>query len=214
MAMFKRLYIGKSKQIQSLINLSRCYHDKISMEELVLARKKSDEEMVLEVDINNNEIGYCTRKESRNGKYFRASYIFVFNSQQQLYVQKRVKTKAYCPGYLDICAGGVVSKNDSSCTDNAYRELYEELGIDLLAHGLSLMYHGCIRHIQVWENIYSCIWDGEIKPEWKEMESVHLKTIDEIQNEYNYNDNGIKYCPDSICALHHYILSCEALQIQ
>ena len=174
------------------------------MDELIEARKKSDQELIMQVDENNNDIGYCTRQESREkGYYFRASYILVFNSNQQLYVQKRVKTKAYCPGYLDVCAGGVVAKNETN-HGNAYRELREEFGIDLLGNGASLTYHGCIRHIQVWENIYSCRWDGDIIPEYKEMESVCLKSIDEIQREYA---DGIEYCPDSICALNHYIVS-------
>ena len=45
---------------------------------------------------------------------FRASYIFVFNSYQQLHVQKRVMTKDYCPGYFDVCAGEVVAKHETN----------------------------------------------------------------------------------------------------
>ena len=102
------------------------------MDELMAARKKSDREWIIQVDDNNNEIGYVTRLEMRQKKLlFQGSYIFVFNSNQQLYVQKRVMTKDYCPGYYDICAVRVVGK-DGTGEQNAYRELNEDLGIDLL----------------------------------------------------------------------------------
>ena len=168
------------------------------------ARQESDKELIIQVDENNNEIGNVTRLEMRQKKLlFRASYILVFNSNQQLYVQKRVMTKDYCPGYFDVCTGGVVAKDETN-EDNAYRELIEELGIDLLTNGQSLKYHGSFRYKTAWENIYSCLWDGDIVPQLTEIESVHMKTIGEIKDEYK---NGIKYCPDSVTALNHYIVA-------
>ena len=204
MALCKRL-LSKSR-ITKLISNSSRFVVSPSMEELMEARRRSDEELIIQVDENNNEIGFVTRQEMRERKLmFRASYILVFNANQQLYVQKRVMTKDYCAGYFDVCAGGVVGKNESN-DDNAYRELQEEFGIDLLANGQSLKYHGCFRYKRVWENIYSCQWDGEIIPQLTEMESVHLKSIEEIKQEYN---DGGKYCPDSICALNHYLVSTD-----
>eukprot|EP01084_Bolivina_argentea_P295154 508079_1 len=181
----------------------RIFCTNISMGELMEARTQSDNELIVHVDENNNTLGYVTRKEMRvKDLFFRGSYILVFNSNNQLYVQKRTLTKDYCPGFLDNCAGGVVGKDETN-DENAYRELYEELGIDLLKDNKKLKYHGCFLYKTVWENIYSCIYDGIIVPQPTEVESVHLKTIDEIQQEHR---NGIKYCPDSMAALNHYII--------
>ena len=38
----------------------------------------------------------------------RSTYVLVFNSQGDLYVQKRTLTKDVFPGYFDVAAGGVV----------------------------------------------------------------------------------------------------------
>ncbi|NIR17298.1 MAG: NUDIX domain-containing protein, partial [Desulfobacterales bacterium] len=58
----------------------------------------------------------------------RATYILVFNSGGELYVQKRTQTKDVFPGYYDVAAGGVVLAGESY-EEGAVRELLEELGI-------------------------------------------------------------------------------------
>ena len=37
--------------------------------------------------------------------------------------------KDYCPGYIDLAAGGLVSYGDTDIDKSAARELEEELGI-------------------------------------------------------------------------------------
>ncbi len=58
-------------------------------------------------------------------------------------MQKRAKTKEYCPGYLDLIIGGMVSKEDSDNLkqvnfiinliklQSAIREIKEEIGLDV-----------------------------------------------------------------------------------
>lgn len=180
-----------------------------TIEQLKEARKLSDQELIMQVDENNKEIGAVTRQEMRaNQLLHRASYILIFNSNLQLYVQKRVMTKDHCPGHFDPCTGGVVDAGEDN-TDNAYRELKEEMGIDLLATDQRLKYHGCFFHggpneTSVWGNLYSCIWDKPVTIQETEVESIHLKTIGEIKQEF---EQGVPYCPDSITALYHYIIS-------
>jgi 8-oxo-dGTP pyrophosphatase MutT (NUDIX family) len=53
----------------------------------------------------------------------------VINYRQQFVIQKRSKNKDYCPGYLDLAAGGVVGAHEEE-DDNAIRELQEELNIE------------------------------------------------------------------------------------
>ena len=61
------------------------------------------DEVVLIVDKNNNETGSAPRHEMRaRGLPHRASYILVFNSRAELFVQKRTMTKDIYPGYYDV----------------------------------------------------------------------------------------------------------------
>ena len=173
------------------------------MNELLEARNKADKEMILQVDRNNNVIGHMTRREMAINKlYFRGSSILVFNSKNQLHVQKRVMTKRYCPGYFDNCIGGIVGKDESD-EDSAYRELKEELEIDLLEDNKKLKYHGCFRHNTFWGNIYSCVYDGDVTIQTTEIDSIHYRTIEEIRQEVA---NGALYRPDSLTALNHFII--------
>ena len=179
-----------------------------SLDELISARRKSDQEMVLHVDASNRVVGSVTRREMRaNNLLHRASYILILNDQHQLYVQKRVSTKDYCAGHFDPCTGGVVAVGEGN-EENAYRELSEEMGVDLLSHNQALAYHGCFLHrsaeTSVWGNLYSCTWNGPIAIQETEVESAHLKTIEQIKQEFK---EGVPYCPDSMTALYHFIVS-------
>lgn len=90
----------------------------------------SSDEIVLIVDINNKPVGQSTRKNMRElNLIHRASYIFIKNSDNLLYVQKRVQTKDVYPGYFDPSTGGVVNISDTNDKEAAIRELNEELGI-------------------------------------------------------------------------------------
>ena len=72
------------------------------------------DEIVAIVDEHNNVIGSAPRREMRGGKLrHRSTYILVFNSQGDLFVQKRTMTKDIYPGYHDPCTGGVVLHGES-----------------------------------------------------------------------------------------------------
>ena len=66
----------------------------------------SRDEIVLVVDKENNESGSAPRHEMRaRGLPHRAAYILVFNSKDEIFVQKRTMSKDIYPGYFDIAAG-------------------------------------------------------------------------------------------------------------
>jgi len=90
---------------------------------------KPDDEIVAIVDEKNNVIGAESRSTMRSkGLIYRASYILVFNSKEQIFVQKRTLTKDVYPGYYDVATGGVVLAEETY-EESAERELEEELGI-------------------------------------------------------------------------------------
>ena len=94
------------------------------------------DEIVTIVDEKNNVTGSAPRSVMRaKGLPHRATYVLVFSSTGELYVQKRTPVKDIYPGYYDVAAGGVVLA-DESYEDSASRELKEEMGIQ----GVSLTY--------------------------------------------------------------------------
>ena len=87
-------------------------------------------------------IGNEKRKKVRElNLWHRASYIFVYNSNAQYYIQKRTNLKDYCPSYFDLVTGGMVGGGESDL-DNALRELHEEIG----AAGVHLNFIGKFKY--------------------------------------------------------------------
>lgn len=131
----------------------------------------ASQEIVAIVDAKNNVVGQATRGEMRaQGLIHRATYILVFNSKGELFIQKRTATKDIYPSHYDIAAGGVVLAGENY-EESAKRELFEELGIN---NG-KLKYHFDQFHAddnnKVWGRIFSCIHDGPMVLQEEEVES-------------------------------------------
>jgi len=89
-----------------------------------------EHELLHEVDENDQVIGTRTRGElHRLGLRHRAIHILVFNSLNQLFLQKRSAIKDINPGLWDTSAAGHVDLGESY-DEAARRELNEELGVD------------------------------------------------------------------------------------
>jgi hypothetical protein len=120
------------------------------------------DEIIKIVNVDNKVVGSATRREMRaRGLPHRATYILVFNSQGELFVQKRTMSKDIYPGYYDVATGGVVLA-DESYDLSAERELAEDE-----------------KNI-VWGRLYTCTYDGEIILQEEEVESGEFLTIDQV----------------------------------
>ncbi|MGB0369915.1 MAG: NUDIX hydrolase [Opitutales bacterium] len=82
------------------------------------------------VDANDVVIGTSTRGQVHREKLFhRAIHIFVFNSQGQVFLQRRSLEKDSAPGkWASACSGHVDSGEDYE--SSARREMLEELGVE------------------------------------------------------------------------------------
>ena len=138
------------------------------------------DEIVLIVDKDNKVTGSAPRHQMRaSGLPHRATYILVFNSLGELFVQKRTMTKDIYPGYYDVAAGGVVLAGERY-DESAKRELAEELGIketDLTSHFTFFYQEDKNR---VWGRVYSCIYDGELILQAEEVESGYFMSPLEV----------------------------------
>ncbi len=161
----------------------------------------NNNEIVIIVDENNKEIRTEPRSKMRNlGLIHRATYILVFNSQQEIFVQKRTKAKDVYSGYYDVVSGGVVTAGESY-DESAKRELDEELGIrDVPLSGLFQFFFKDGK-MKVWGKAYTCFYDGTIILQKEEIESGSFMKIDEVILQ---SKNG-QFCPDGIYVLERYL---------
>lgn len=163
-------------------------------------------ESVVVVDDHNVILGAVPRIEMRaQALCHRATYIFVFNSLGQLYVQQRAQSKDIYPGYYDPATGGVVTAGESY-DQAARRELAEELGISnvVITPHFHFFFHSS--NCQVWGRVYSCYYDGPVSLQAEEVAAVVLESPWEVlANQHQRN-----YTPDSLMALERlvHLLGC------
>ena len=138
------------------------------------------EEIVKIVDQDNYPIGAVTRQIMRQQKLIhQASYILVFNSGGELFIQKRTKSKDIYPGYWDLAAGGVVLAEESY-EESAQRELREELGLaNAKLRFLFDQYYEDADN-KVWGRIYYCTSNGPFTLQAEEIDYGRFIPLAEI----------------------------------
>ena len=140
----------------------------------------AEDELVTIVDERNRVVGTAPRREMRAGNLpHRATYILVFNSRGELYVQKRTERKDVFPGYYDVAAGGVILAGESY-EEGAVRELEEELGIRDVPLTRLFDFSYKDESVKIWGAAFSCLYDGEVVLQQEEVESGAFRAVDEV----------------------------------
>lgn len=156
----------------------------------------SASELVQLVDDYNRPIAAVPRAVMRAHKLLhRATYILVVNSRGELCVQHRAKTKDYCPGMLDLAAGGVVTVGEPFLL-SATRELSEELGISAPLTALGDFYTSGPDGGRAFGRVWLCQWDGAVTPQLEEIDAIEWLTPAQILAERQQQAT-----PDSLLAL-------------
>ena len=140
----------------------------------------ADDEIVTLVDEFNRVVGSSTRLDMRRQRAIhRATYIFVFNPKNELYVQKRTAIKDMYPSYYDLAAGGVVLR-DESYELSAEREAAEELGITdtPLRRVFDFFYEDALN--RTWGRVFSCVYTGPLVLQPEEVQSGEYMPVDAI----------------------------------
>jgi len=161
----------------------------------------SRDEIVAIVDEKNHIIDSLPRSVMRSQNLpHRACYILVFNSQNNIFVQKRTQIKDVYPGFYDIATGGVVLAGETY-EESAKRELAEEIG----AKNIPLLKRFDFFHqdsqCRVWGRVFSCIYDGKIVLQKEEVESGDFCTIEEIMKLKDIKS----FTPDGLYVLSRYL---------
>lgn len=159
------------------------------------------DEIVVIVDAHNNVVGSAPRREMRAKRLpHRSTYILVFNSQGELFVQKRTMTKDVFPGYYDPAAGGVVLAEESY-EESAKRELEEEMGIRDVPLTWLFDFYFADEQTCVWGGVFSCVYDGVMVLQEEEVESGAFLPIRDIVRLAHTEP----YTPDSMYVLSRYL---------
>lgn len=163
----------------------------------------SANELVQIVNEANEPIYSCKRAEMRKNRLIhRATYAFIKNSSGHFYVQKRSKYKDYCPLFFDPTPGGVVASGESYEETNR-REVEEEMGIAAstpMEHLFTFYFED--NRIRCFGDAWELTYDGELKLQKEEVESVHMMTMEEI---IRRADAGENFTPDSVHACREYL---------
>ena len=154
-------------------------------------------EKVILVDKNDNEIGVEEKiKAHQQGKLHRCFSIAVFNSDNEILLQKRAQNKYHSPGlWTNTCCGHPRPGED---TENAaHRRLKEEMGFDCpLKEAFTFIYrhkfdNGLIEH--EYDHVFIGEFDGNPNPnleevcDWKRVDKKGLKKdIQKSPEKYTY----------------------------
>lgn len=143
----------------------------------------NSEEMFPVVDERGNILGAATRGECHGGSRLLhpVVHLHVFNSQGDLYLQRRPLWKDIQPGRWDTAVGGHVDLGES--VDMALRrEAREELGLEgFVAEPLSTYVFESAREREL-VYTFRTTWDGPVCPS-DELDGGRFWTPDEIRQQ-------------------------------
>ena len=135
------------------------------------------------VDADGNVIGSATRGECHNGSYLLhpVVHLHVFNSQGELYLQKRPEWKDIQPGKWDTAVGGHEDFGESP-REALNREVREELGITDFEPVFVDKYVFESRRERELVYVNRTTYDGPVCPSQDELAGGRFWTMQEIKD--------------------------------
>ncbi|MBT3510376.1 MAG: NUDIX domain-containing protein [Nitrospina sp.] len=138
------------------------------------------------VDENDQILGTASRKQiHKNNLLHRSIHVLVFNSKNELFLQKRAPSKDENPGLWDTSSAGHVDAGESY-DECAHRELWEELGLKANLK-TSIKISACQETYNEHVQVYSCITDAEININQEEISEGAFFSLSQVQKEVACN---------------------------
>lgn len=150
--------------------------------------KDNKDEMFPLVDEQGNIIGAISRGEAHDGskKLHPVVHLHVFNSNGDLYLQKRPAWKDIQPSKWDTACGGHIDLGED-VKIALKREVREELGItDFTPQDMGHYVFESAREKEL-VYVHKTIYDGEVQPSKDELDGGKFWSRDEILNNIGKN---------------------------
>ena len=155
------------------------------------------EELNIEVDKNNNVIGLRPRSDFYTGKYIhRGSHLLLFNSNNEILLQKRSSTKKWYPNLYTSSVSATVG--DESYEECINREMQEEIGIKIPVKKLFIC--PCFEKLDKgFHAVFIGRTDDEIKPDTKEIQKIKWIHVENLKKDIA--EKPYKYTPTFLEAM-------------
>ena len=150
--------------------------------------KDNLKEMFPIVDEEGTVTGKATRSECHSGSRLLhpVVHLHVFNSQGDLYLQRRPEWKDIQPGKWDTAVGGHIDYGESP-DEALLREVSEELGITHFTPEFVGRYVFDSRRERELVYVNRTVYDGEIRPSAEELAGGRFWTMQEIREAMGRN---------------------------
>jgi isopentenyl-diphosphate delta-isomerase len=123
----------------------------------------------------------------KNGYWFRAVHVWIFNDKNQILCQKRSLKKDISPGKWEPAVTGHISPEETYFT-GAVREVREETGLPVTVNDLKLVKIYIDRELHEYRGIFYCKMNTplhQIKREQDEVEAVKLLSANTLKRYLN-----------------------------
>ena len=143
--------------------------------------KDNEEELFPIVDEEGTVIGKATRGLCHNGSRLQHAvvHLHVFNTQGDIYLQKRPEWKDIQPGKWDTAVGGHIDYGETP-EAALRREVSEELGIKDFTPEFMGMYVFDSRRERELVYVNRTTYDGQVRPSADELDGGRFWTMQEI----------------------------------
>ena len=154
------------------------------------------EEIIL-VNDSDNEIGFSEKlKAHKENKLHRAFSVFVFNSENELLLQKRHSEKYHSGGlWTNTCCSH--PRKNEYVFDAAKRRLFEEMGVKCDLKEVGKFHYQVKLEDSLWENeidhVFIGKYDGRIDVHDKEVEDHKCISLDDLYKDIRENPNKYTY---------------------
>ena len=146
-----------------------------------------NKELILLVDEEDREIGYEEKlKVHEKALLHRAFSIFIFNSKEEMLLQKRDKGKYHSPGlWTNTCCSH--QRKGEALKEAIHRRLQEEMGFDSeLKERFTFIYRAEFDNgLTEYEldHVFTGIYEGHITPNSSEVEDYRWISFEELKTE-------------------------------
>lgn len=140
-----------------------------------------EQEYNIEVDKMDRPLGFRPRKDFYSGKYIhRACQLLLFNSKNELLLQKRAASKIWYPNLYTFSVSGTVTKG--SYQESMAQEIKEEIGITIqVKEKFKFPYFDTIN--KAWHMVFEGLSDDKLFPDADEIQELKWVSLDYLKKD-------------------------------